>query len=322
MAITQERIKEIESLANEFFISENALTHLVANNLFLFYKLSEILCTNLSYFEKDEEYEIKPRTFAKKTPLENIEIIKDFYKECGIDIDVDKLIEDGTIDFLFSDFDYISKGRNYYGSNGEKLINSCNNGIITDAVVLVHELSHYRNQTSGGRFIASEMLTETLAYFDELQFLDYLKRNGYEYEAESFRKYLYHICYKLARDMCSVLRIGLLYSDLSSLSKDSYELYFGSTENYQSDLEQADACLKQGLYPQNGVLYVLGYALSTYLYYENINNPEMFSEIQKMHTLLETHSLPFCFQMMGLHNFDEKDYENITRSLKLVGKSF
>lgn len=322
MALTEERIKEIEDLANEFFISKNALTHLVANNLFLFYKLTEILYTNLSCFEKEERYEIEPRTFAKMTPLENIEIIKDFYKECGIDIDVDRLIEDGTIDFLFSDFDYISKGRNYYGPKREKLIEACNNGIITDAVVLVHELSHYRNQTSGGRFIAGDMLTEALAYFDELQFLDYLKRNGYEYESEAFRKYLYHICYKLARDMRAVLRIGLLYSDLGSLSKDSYEFCFGSTENYESDLEQVDACLNQGLYPQNGALYVLGYALSTYLYYENVNNPAIFSEIQKLHSLVETCSLPFCFQMMGLNNFDNRDYENITRCLKLAGKSF
>lgn len=317
MVITKERLSEIELLANDFFVSTNPSKEVIADNLDFYYLLADMLYNNLPKFENDEGYKFNPRTFAKKTPLENFEIIQSFYKMLGIDFNINELINDGTIDLDYKEYESIFYGSCYL-RNGKRLIDCCNNGLVTDSISWVHELSHIRNLSNKGRTVTSDLLTESIASTEELIYLDYLGQIGYGYEAAIIRKYLYNVVSKLAKEMRIVFKIGLLYRELSSLSKDSYQFYYGNVDSYDEEMAVVDKYIKRSGNPKKDAEYIMAYALSNYMYFEYKKDPSFLRNIEDLHKMVNEHLILTCLQAINLGDLSEPYIEKISLALRKI----
>lgn len=233
-----EIVKNIEKEINEFLVSFN--NGQIAENLELFYFLS----VGMAYcFEKFgdshsidiQNIEIDYENVSKITLTEKIEIIKKFYKDHNISFDIETHVADGTIDLKYGDLNENKRnllhGFNYY-ENGHRLIDVYNYGLVTDLPIMIHELSHYRNQPSTGRNQVSDLLTEVLASCEELIFIDYLSKLGYEKEAILCKKEFLKIAQYRENNNRPILKMIVLFDKYGNISKQSYKDYFKLTTEY------------------------------------------------------------------------------------------
>ena len=134
-----DKIKELEQAVNDYIVKSKYYEYE------FFYNISFFNDINYQLYILVEDYldetDISEDNLIKCSLYDLIELIKEFYKECNIDLDLDKLLKDGTIDFKFDDKVIIS-GRNYYsGVNKFKAIDVSYSGHIINSEVLVHELN-------------------------------------------------------------------------------------------------------------------------------------------------------------------------------------
>ena len=170
----EKRMKELNSLINDYVVAIGADANLVYANMESIYNINFNIFSILH--EKYDNDDIDVINIKHSSWYENIELIKEFYRENNIDFDIDKVLNDGTIDYKFYEeinMHNLEDGECYY-RNGHKGVSVCNNGFITDAAILVHELSHLRNQPDDYRDQLNNFFTEALATLDELLFIDFL----------------------------------------------------------------------------------------------------------------------------------------------------
>ena len=98
-----------------------------------------------------------------------------------------------------------------------KAINVYNNTLITDSIIWVHEISHYRNQPPLFRGEVNDILTELLAFTYELIYTDYLEQIGYEEEGKTFKIEEYKRLHTFIKKGYYIVRIFLLYFFISIL---------------------------------------------------------------------------------------------------------
>ncbi len=308
--IKKERLKEIECLVNDFFISKDSANQLVINNVEDYYTLAVILKVCFQTFQKEEEFDFKSKNIAKSNLFKNIEIVSGFYKEYNINFDIDEIIKDGTIEFLNCEPLRPMYGKSYY-ENEKRLIDSCNNGLVTDSVTLMHEICHFRNQPLKGRYLTSFTLTETVSYAEEFVFFDYLSKIGYEYESDVYKAKLFNISYKLAVDMCAIYKFAMLFQTLGSLSKESYQFYFRESSNYEQELKIVDDFIKNKEHPTIASKYIMAVALGLFMYNEYKNNEEFMTNIENLHTMINNERIIDCFKSMNLGSLEADDLEKV-----------
>lgn len=309
------RIKAIQMSINEFFISDDSFVQMLCNNLNILYKMADALISNLPEYKNDEGIKIDKTLIIEKTPLEVFEIVSDFYKKFNIDFDINKIIKDGTLDMIYSGYENFLKGSCFY-ENGKILIDVCSHDLITDSIILVHEISHYRNRDDKGRLTTSELLTETVAYAEEFVFIDYLYNNGYAYDANSFKNLMYNLCVKLAKEMKAVYKFGVLYKEMSSITIGNYEYYFGDSLEYNEEIETIDKYMKSGASPVKDTKYIVAFILATHLYQEYKKNASFINNIEALHSTINNKDLFSCLELMNLSDLGNKDFELLVESLQ------
>lgn len=325
-----EEIRKLEQAMNDYIVRSNAENTQVYNNLELFYGLSSILVKNLLKHTQELNVDIDYSKITKVSIFDKLKLLDNFYKSHSIEFDLDKHTNDGTIGFKYYDHlndnndskdlknYHFNVGTNYY-DNSKKLVDSCNNGFITDTLVLCHELSHYRNQPDKRRNQVNDLLTEALAYAEELICGDYLKELGYQDDIELFRKRLYYNFYKVARESQAKYKMFFLYKNLGSVSENSYELLYGNKEGYESHIKYMNQFTQKNnfdLYFYSW--YVMGSILGTHLYYEYKNNPLFLKNIKSLHDRINDSGMLECFELMGLTDLGLEDIEKLENSLNSV----
>lgn len=313
-----EQLKRLEMIVNSLFTNKGYIVTEITNNIEIYYYLSELILNNLLPCIS-EELNVEYSDFTNKNFFENIELIKGFYEKYNIKLNLEKLIKNGTIGYIDRIDEFHIEGHNYY-KDEMKLVDSCNNGLIIDSIILIHELSHLRDQPDNHRPIPSDLLTEALAFTEELIFLDYLSTLGYENDALLFKKYLCSQCIGLAKSSISMFRLGSVFANFSNLSSTSYKLYFDSLDNYEKDLENLSK------YPTNirwflsDSWYTLGYTLAIYMYYEFKKDNSFMDNIKMLHDVINTHDIFSCLKLMNLRNFSSEDFDKIESSIKCFGQ--
>lgn len=201
------------------------------------------------------------------------------------------------------------------------MVNTCNNGLIVDSIILVHELSHLRDQPEKGRRLTSDLLTEALAFTDELIFLDYLEELGYVDDVNMFKNYLYNQCYRLTIRAKSLFKLGIVFSNFSNLSPESFELYFNDLETYENDVEELVKHPKNAQHFLIDAWYTMGYCLSTYMYYEYKKDPEFIENIKFLHTAINETDVLSCLKIMNLNDLNADDLNKIGEALRKMTDS-
>lgn len=316
--------KEINLFLNSFFCQHYEKNNLLLDNIKIF--------LNICYFLDDElfnylnEFELNFSKITKNSFLENIELIKKFYQENNIDFDVDKTINLGTIESFTTDtnsvikngyFNVLFEGINYMEDN-HKSIFLYNNGLITDSIVLVHELSHLRNQFSDRNQI-SNLLTESIAFAEQLIYIDYLKKYGYEYESEKFKLLELNNFYSLLYKAFPILGLYLVYEKTAVVSKENYKLIFGNSDNYTYCTKKFMEIISNNKNEFFHICqYLLASLLSIYMYISYKDNKDFMKKIKLLNDNLNEFSLEKCLNTIGLECIDNNFFtKNNKEKIKL-----
>lgn len=307
-------IKQLEDLMNSFFVSKKQMYNLIGDNLCLFWRLSELIIKSLEKIENLKDSLNIEITLSKMTPLENIEIVKEYYKLHSINFDIDRLVDDGTIDFVYNDNALNLMGRCYVRNN-KSLIDTYNNGVLLDSVILVHELSHFRNHS---RNVTRDLLTEALAFGEELQFVDFLKDKGYLEDVYYYKRNIYKIFYDIAVVVLPVYKMLLLYSEFSSLDKESYKMCFENDINYLNELKAIEQFAQKQLTSfLDYSWYILAVTLGSYIYFK-YKDKKYYEVINNLHYLINNGNVLDFLNAIGLSDFGDNDREEIANSLSHI----
>lgn len=249
--------KEINEFLKNLFNTSYNENKIFLNNLKNIYILISFLYNNLEKLDIDTK---DLRNTTRKDYVEKTQLINDFYKSLGINFKVNDIEKNGTLNILETNepidatsqltygnnnyifyerrsFNFKTKEDNIISRNYHKAINVYNNGLLIDSIIWVHEISHYKNQPKEKRHEVNDILTELIAYTEELLYIDYLENIGYEEEAKIFKIMEYQNLYSILNFSYYIIKITLLYYLLGSVNKENYLLLYKEDKSYNKALE-------------------------------------------------------------------------------------
>lgn len=279
-----EREKEINEFLNKFFLHYHQRRPLLFENIKEIYTLISYLNDNMEPLELED---IDFREGTEATLEEKIQLIEDFYKSIGVPFNFNKIIEAGTFEIIrtnpiYDILDYeLTRGCNNY--NGEhKSIEVYNNGLLTDSIIWVHEISHYRNQTDEGRGQVNSLLTELLAFTESFVYVDNLEKQGYKKDAIAFKISEYKNFYNVVKVAYLSVRIYLLYFLLGEISKENYKYLYREDETYEKALNVFENLKEQD---QDAIFTIIWYSIGTISMYNYERYKEDNNYVEKLKEL-------------------------------------
>ena len=315
----KEREKETNNFLNDFYKHNYLEKKTLFENLKNIYALISYLYNNMKELELEN---IDFREGREASLEEKIHLIEDFYKKIGVPFDFNKIIADGTFEVIRTNplddiLDHeLTNGKNNYHGN-HKSIEVYNNGLLTDSIIWVHEISHYRNQTDNERNEVNDILTELLAFSESLIYTDYLESQGYKRESVMFKILEYkslHIAIKLAYPS---VRIYLLYFLLGEVSKENYLFLYKEDEDYEYALNAFDVLKEQD---HDAIFTIIWYsigAISMYNYEKFIEDNNYIEKIKLLNDKIQTDiTLEEALQIIDI----KLDSQSLTNILEAINK--
>lgn len=262
----EKREENINNFLNNFFKFNYHRKQMLFDNIKNIYALISFLNYNMEELEIEED-DFRLGTEANLT--EKINLIDNFYKSIGVDFKLDKIMEDGTFEILRTNplddilnYELIT-GHNYY--HGEhKSIEVYNNGLLTDSIIWVHEISHYRNQTDISRGQVNDLLTELLAFTESFIYVDYLEKQGYKKEAIMFKISEYKNLYNIVKVAYSSVKIYLLYFLIGEISKENYKYLYKEEDSYDNAIDVFEQLRRRD---QDAIFTIIWYSIATIAIY-------------------------------------------------------
>lgn len=240
-----------------------------------------------------------------------ISLAQCFFEEHNIPININKLRENGTlilIDNSAKEKDNFSQGRVdghcYYDENKNKRVSVVLEGNIFDSVILIHEITHYRNQPDESRSFANDLLTESLSYAMEFIFFEDLKDSIYESDRKLYFKLLQKLIYNYNYMIYYIYKIILLYKKEKDISKEAYDKLFDDNM-YEDTIEIfEDYTLKKKSILRNTWL-VIGLPLAIYMLEEYKKDKSFMKSLERFNFALENESIDNCLLTIGIKNKEE-----------------
>ena len=277
------------------------------------------LCESLIEPLKDSK-DLKITIDEKKlTLIETIDNLNAFLKELAIPLDINTLINDGTIEIQFNPEynNYQFGGTNNYHHN-HKAIFVNNNGLVWDSYILMHEISHYLNQPDKRRCETNDTLTETIAYFYQFLYMDYAKRENMEDEnfINEFKKLVISNAYYLINKSLPLFRLFFLFIKVGDISKESYESFYKNSDDYDLALKTLEEEDKKGFDLIYYSWYVLAFMLVPYMLKRYGEDPNYLNVIKKLEQDMNEESILACFQKIGLSDFGLEDQNKLLEAIQ------
>lgn len=308
-----EEERNIEESANAFLESFFDATYynneILFNNMQKIYELVMFLYYNMKKLDIESPDLINGsrKDFAEKSKL-----IEGFYKNINVDFKMDYITRNGVLNILSTNnpeeatYNQIYSGSNSYITIKEthndpitkkekiiysarhKAINVHNNDLLNDSIIWVHEISHYKNQPLEKRGQVNDILTELIAFTEELIYTDYLSQIGYEEEAKMFMIEEYNNLAQFIVKSYYVLRIALLYLLRFKVSKEDYNILYNEDKKYYKSLKIFDEEKNEN---QNIIFLLLYYSvgiISFYSYIEYKKDPNFLDKLKKLNKKIMT----------------------------------
>ena len=338
--------KKIEESANTFLKSFFAATYndnkMLFDNMQNIYALISFLYNNMQYLDVETQ---DLRTSTRKDYVAKSKLINDFYKNIGINFVMNDIERDGTLNILNTNTpSEATHNQIYFGNNNyviteefyidpktkekiityrafHKTINVYNNDLLTDSIIWVHEISHYKNQPPEKRGEVNIILTELIAYTEELIYTDYLSQIGYEEEARMFMIEEYKSLYNLIGLAYHVIKITFLYYLLGEVSKESYKLLYKDEEEYEDSLKIFDEEKNKN---QNIIFLMLHYSvaiISFYNYIEYKKDSNYLNKLKKLNKEIMTNiSLEDALKIIDI-KLNKKSLNKILENINIFKDS-
>lgn len=200
--------KEINQFLKNLFNTSYNENKIFLNNLKSIYILISFLYDTLEKLDIDTK---DLRNTTRKDYVEKTHLINDFYKSLGINFKVNDIEKNGTLNILETNEPIDATSQLTYGNNN----------------YIFYEKRHEVN----------DILTELIAYTEELLYIDYLENIGYEEEAKIFKIMEYQNLYSILNFSYYIIKITLLYYLLGSVNKENYLLLYKEDKSYNKALE-------------------------------------------------------------------------------------
>ena len=291
---------------NEKFGVNNRYPNVFYDNLEIFYRLA-LFMKNLYREEKfpAEKY----NSFKYLGIIDSIELVKKYYKENNIDIDIDELVSDGTINFVEQEESkYITKGLTH-NENGKRLVEIWTQFNVFDSIVLLHELSHYKNKGSNTQ--VRELFSEGIAYAEEHIYVDWLEENGFPGIKETWEIIMNACRYYFADYEYKNFKIYNLFDQMGNIDKDTYEYYYEDDTNYEDIMSKFDK--KFDVLTDSG--YVFGYAVSDYIYDKYKKGEMTIQDIENIH-IYTNMNFNKIFEALDLEDLYVDNIEKLLQALE------
>ena len=297
----------------------------ITKNLDALLNISIILISN--YIDSLYEIDTNP-PFGNETKMEKetyIKLTEDYYKIHGFKLD----LHDLDIEFKKRDYDKISELRDgetlglTYEKDGKLHITLPDYGLLLDSTVLIHEYSHSKN-VLGNTTSANRILTEAIAFSEELLYVDYLEELGYSEDATRYKKESLRNFFSIALNNFTYTKVLALYNHYPNFSNEYYEEYYGPSDKEEKEEETKDLVdfltnyqigIQQLLESLN---YTLACIISAYMYETYKEDKTIFNKLQNLHTLSRENTLEECLQEIGLDLFSEETLIKLESSFKLL----
>lgn len=317
------------------------------DNILLFDNMQNIynLIVFLYYNMQELDIEYPNLREGQRTSVVEVEkIIDDFYKNLGIDFKFNEIIKDGTFNIIRTTYPKkanireLTHGNNNYYVITEyfedpktkekiiiyegihKTINVYNNTLITDSIIWVHEISHYRNQPPLFRGEVNDILTELLAFTYELIYTDYLEQIEYEEEGKTFKIEVYKNLHTFIKKGYYIVRIFLLYFLLGEVSQENYKFLYKEDKDYEYALKSFDIEIIRRK-DKNFIFTILFYSvgiISIYNYVEYKKNPKFLEKIEKLNQELMNNkiSLEDALKIIDI-KFEQESLDKVLEDINI-----
>ncbi len=296
----------------------NGIDGFVSNNLKIFYLVSSVVENNLRKYENIEETKYSVSDFSKMDFFDKISIIKNFFEKINMKLDVEKCVNDGTIQPFIIDFkiDNIKQYMNGHGradKKGNVDVTFPNSGLALDMVIMAHELAHFPHKLTMNSSEELATISEAVALYVELQSYDYLSSLGYVNESKLFKEYRMKKVYEDSKKYVNLISILLTYINFGSLSKENFNKMFGDKDYHETlkgiksrnDFYRIESCMR----------YTFGLLLATYMY-EMVKNDFSFTEnINIFSKNLNYFSFYDSFKILGITSLEEETIMKLSSSM-------
>lgn len=254
----------------------------------------------------------KNEKYAEITLDECIIITQSFFDNHKIFFNINKLIEEKVL--VLKDntnkqddkFYYSSKdGSSYYDENKNKRILVIIDGSIFDSAVLIHEITHYRNQPNNKRNFTNDLLTESLSYAMELIFFEDLKDSIYKSDRELHFRLFERLLYEYSYQIYYIYKIIYLYKKEKDISRDKYDKIFDDGM-YDKTLEQFERYVSQKKSVLKDTWIIIGLPLAIYMLDEYRKDKMFFNLLEKFNDAIMTNkSIEECLTIIGINSDNE-----------------
>ena len=176
---------------------------------------------------------------------------------------------------------------NAHSNKGIINFNYC--GDIIDATVLLHEITHLRNEPSDlqtHRTEINDFITESIAYAEEFIFLDFLRTKGYESDYNNHLCDIFYNSLVLCDRVYYVNRVLYTFKEKGSVSKDNYTSIFKNSKNYETAIKELYKLIVSKKTYISLIWTFLGYISGLYLYTMYSENHEYFKIIEELNTAI------------------------------------
>ena len=259
-----------------------------------------------STFVDSEKLSISDFSLCNKDEI--IKKVQDYFDNHNIKLNLLNELRDGNLILESKD----KKENKYLGTRQDGVSNydEAKNKVIAkviltntvfDSLVIVHELTHNRNQPKGKRNITSDLLTESISYVNEFIFVDeFLNNEDKNNYFIGFEKMLYNYAYNL----CLIYKLIKVYKEEFDIYEDNYKKVFND-EEYEDVMNSFEKYIDNGNSIFKDSYFVLGFVLSIYMFNEYRRNNDFFKKIEKFNNNINNNSFNECLKIIDIKNLDD-----------------
>lgn len=311
-----DREERINDFLKKFFEEHYNDNKILFDNLNNIYMLVSYIKNNMEEIEE----EIDIRDCSKITFLEAEKLIDGFYKQIEVPFKLNDIVKDGTFDIISTNnhdeatFYELTHGENGYISL-HKNIAVYNNGLITDTIVWIHEISHFRNQQDYYRDEVNDILTEIVAFTEEFIYMDYLEKVGYKEDAQLYRAVEYQNLHNILICGERIIKICLLYFRFGEVSKENFKSLYKNYAYYEEYLEYFEEKIINKPHAIFSLIWYCISIISIYNYEKYRENPKYLDNIKELNEkIMEDISLEEALNIMDI----KLDRESLIEILKKI----
>lgn len=179
---------------------------------------------------------------------------------------------------------------------------------VFDSLVIVHELTHNRNQPIGNRNITSDLFTESISYANEFIFVEEFLNNE---DKSNYFKGLEKMLYSYADNLYLIYKLIIVYKYQADIYEDNYIKVFNDN-NYDEVINTFEKYISNGNSVFKDSYFILGFVLSIYMFMEYKKDSKFFSKIEKLNNSINNNSFNECLNII-----DIKDLKDLVNKFKI-----